>query len=168
MKRLLSLFFPVDTLEIHTSLSKERILQKLENAADAESARYFMCRLEDGFCFAQKARRSIGFGYVCNSFAPVSKGRIEEKDGRCTVSVRIRLSWPTFVFSILFCSALAVAFLVGIIGAILSAMNGAPAEAGEALALLFPLPVFLTVQQIAFRRPAKRMRELFEDVLVFD
>ena len=108
VKRFLQRLFLFEKFDIKTSLTKEKILNKVETFLCVESEDYYGRLWEDGFYVAERSRRNFGLLWRSrNSFAPVAKAKITENDTGCTVTITIRMNmivmvlfWPLWILSI--------------------------------------------------------------------
>ena len=91
MHRFLQKLLFIEKFEIKTKISKERAktILKMEAAKTGDYRTYFS---ENVFCVAEKTRKSLVFGSIHNSFAPVAVGKFSEQDGMTVISVLIRLT----------------------------------------------------------------------------
>lgn len=142
MNKILQRLFLFERCEIKTRLSKKEILKKVDYFADPEYTDYYGSISEDGFVIAEKSRKHLTVGYSQNSFAPVAKAKITESDGMTTVSMVIRMN---LLVLILF-APIYIIFLLTVV--------------------LCPF-VFILLH-FAFFKPAKRLKEKIEDILIAD
>jgi len=126
--------------EIQTKLSKKEILQKIDAFADPQYSDYYGNVSEDGFFVAEKNIKTFAGGHSQNSFAPVAKAKITEKEGVTTVSMVIRMK---LLVLILFAPIYIISLLT---------------------VVLFPLVLILLY--FTFVKPAKRLKNSIEDLLV--
>ena len=91
MNKFLQKLLFIEKLEIKTKISKERAktILKMEAAKTGDYRTYFS---ENDFCVAEKTHKSLVFGSIHNSFAPVAVGKFSEQDGMTVISVPIRLA----------------------------------------------------------------------------
>lgn len=129
-----------EKFEIKTKLSKKEILKKIESFAAPEYTDYYGSVSESGFFIAEKNRKHFAGGHTQNSFAPIARAKIDEKDGISSVSVVLRMN---ILVLILFVPIYLISLL-----------------------LIVPFPIMLIVLYFAFIKPAKRLRETLEDLLL--
>lgn len=128
-----------EKFEIETKLSKEEIQKRIMSFVNSESRIYYGNISENGFFIAEKSSKHFVVLHSRNSFVPVAKAKITEKDGISTISVVIRMHILVLVLfaPIYFASLLSV--------------------------VLFPLMrVFL---YFAFLRPSKRLKKSINETL---
>ena len=108
MNKFLQRFFLFEKCEIQTKLSKREILERVEAFADIEHSSYYGKTLESGFVIGEKFIKHYEFVHTRNSFAPVAKANIVEKDDISTVSIVVRMHLlililfvPIYVMSLL-------------------------------------------------------------------
>ena len=140
MNKHLQRLFLFEKLVIETKLSKKEILKKIESFADPEYTDYYTSVSEDGFFIAEKNIKSNGAGFSKNSFAPIAKAKIEEKDGITSVKVLLRMN---ILVLVLFAP---IYFL--------------------SLILIFPFPIMLIIMYFAFVKPSERLKETLEDLVL--
>ena len=128
-----------ENFETQTKLSKQEILKRVKSFADAEYTDYCGSISEEGFFIAEKNRKTFAGGHTQNSFAPIAKAKINEKDGLCTVSIVLRMN---ILVLILFAPIYFISLL-----------------------LIVPFPIILIVLHFAFVKPAKRLKESLENLL---
>ncbi len=132
--------FLFEKFEIQTKLSKREIRKRIRSFADPEYTDYYGGVSEDGFLVAEKSRKHFAGGHTQNSFAPVAKAKIVESDGISTVSVILRMNLLVlFLFAPIY-----VASLITIV--------------------LFPF--MLLWLRFAFVKPAERLKDRIEDLLM--
>ena len=90
MKNILRFFVPYDKLEITTQMSKDEILKTVESIPHSINEDYRVKTYDDVFSVAEKVYKG-GLMGTRNSFVPVGKAKIHEKDDLCVVSVYLRL-----------------------------------------------------------------------------
>ena len=142
MNKFLQRLFLFEKCEIKTKRSKKEILKKMDSFTDPEYTDYYGNISEDGFFVAEKSRKHFTGGHSHNSFAPVAKAKITESDGMTTVSMVIRMN---LLVLILF-APIYIIFLLTVV--------------------LYPF-VFILLH-FAFFKPAKRLKEKIEDILIAD
>ena len=142
MNKFLQRLFLYEKYEIKTKLSKREILKKIDSFADPEYTDYYGGISEDGFFIAEKNRKHFTGGHSQNSFAPVAKAKITDSDGMTTVSMVIRMN---LLVLILFAPIYIISLLT---------------------VVLFPFMLILL--HFAFVKPAKRLKEKIEDILIAD
>lgn len=142
MKKIFQMLFLFEKCEIKTKLSKKEILKKIDSFADPEYTDYYGSTSENGFFIAEKNIKHHPGGNSRNSFAPVAKARITERDGMTTISMVIRMN----LFVSIFFVPIYLASLLSII--------------------LFPLA--LAFLHFVFLKPAKRLKEAIENLLIAD
>ena len=128
--------------EIETKLSKKEILEKIASFADPEYTDYYGSIATDGFFVAEKNRKYFGIGLSQNSFAPVVKAKIIEKDGITTVSMVIRMH---LIMLVLFVPI----YIMSLITIVL-------------------FPFMLLLLHFAFVKPAKKSKETIKYLLTAD
>ena len=122
-------------------MPKREILRRFRDFADSDPD-YYGSISENGFFIAEHNIRSISGGRVHNSFAPVAKATVTEKDGMRTVSVVFRMH---ILVIILFAPFYFVSLLT-------------------LVAFLF----MWLLMYIAFLRPVKRFKNRLTDLLTND
>ncbi len=100
MNWFLQRLFLFDKFEIKTSLSKEKINNKIETFLEIEDEDYYGKIEENGFCVAERNSKHFGkIGFSRNPYAPVAKAKIKETDNGSVISVTIRMNYIVlFVF----------------------------------------------------------------------
>ncbi len=129
-----------EKLEIQTKLSKKEILKKIESFADPDYTDYYGSVSDDGFFIAEKNRKHFVGGHAQNSFAPIARAKIDEREGISSVSVVIRMN---ILVLILFVPIYLISLL-----------------------LIVPFPIMLVVLYFSFIKPAKRLKETLENLLL--
>ncbi len=142
MNKFLQRLFLFEKCEIKTKLSKKEILKKIDSFADPEYTYYYGSISEDGFFIAEKNIKHFTGGHSQNSFAPVAKAKITESDGMTTVSMVIRMN---LLVLILFAPIYFISLLT-----------------------VFFFPFMLILLYFAFVKPAKRLKEAIENLLMAD
>jgi len=142
MNKFLQRLFLFEKCDIKTKLSKKEILQKIDSFADPEYTNYYGSISEDEFFIAEKNIKHFNGGHSHNSFAPVAKAKITESDGMTTVSMVIRMNLLALIL-------FAPIYLVSLLTVVL-------------------FPFMLILLRFAFVKPAKRLKEKFEDILMTD
>ncbi len=128
-----------EKFEIQTKLSKQQILNKVKSFADPEYTDYYGSISECGFFIGEKYIKQSAFVRTRNSFAPVAKAKIIEKDGMSTVSIVIRMHLlPLILF--------APVYLMSLITVV-----------------LFPFAWLLL--HFTFVKPAKKLKQEIENLL---
>ena len=128
-----------EKFEIETKLSKEEIHKRIISFVNSESTYYYGNISENGFFISEKSSKNFVVLHTRNSFVPVAKAKITEKDGISTISVVIRMHILVLVLfaPIYFASLISV--------------------------VLFPLMrVFL---YFAFIKPSKRLKNSINETL---
>ena len=128
-----------ERFEIQTKLSKKEIIDRVSSFIDPKYTDYYGSVSDNEFLIAQKSRKQFAVGYTHNSFAPVAKARIEEKDGYCLISGIMRMN---ILVSVLF----APFYLISLL-------------------LVVPFPLMLFLLHFAFVKPAKRLKESIEALM---
>lgn len=126
--------------EIQTKLSKKEILQRIDSFADPRYTDYYGKVSDEGFYITEKNIKTFAGGHSQNSFAPVAKAKITEKEGIATVSMVIRMN---LLVLILFAPIYVISLLT---------------------VVLFPFMLLLLY--FFFVKPAKRLKTSIEDLLV--
>ena len=139
MNHFFQRLFLFEKYDIQTGLSKKQILNRVESFAKYEDD-YYCSVSENGFFIGEKSRKHFSGGYIQNSFAPVAKAKIIEKDGITTVSMVLRMHLLVWI--------LVVPFYI------LSLLT----------IVLFPLEWILL--HFAFVKPKKRLKQLIENLLI--
>ena len=134
--------FFFEKCEIKTKLSKKVILKKIDSWADPEYTDYYGSISEGGFFIAEKNRKYFTGGHIQNPFAPVATAKITESEGMTTVSMVIRMN---LLVLILFAPIYIISLLT---------------------VVLFPFMLILLYY--AFIKPAKRLKETIENLLISD
>ncbi|MBE6548008.1 MAG: hypothetical protein E7667_03905 [Ruminococcaceae bacterium] len=140
MNKYMQRLFLFETFEIQTKLSKKEIMTKVKSFANPEYTDYFGSVSNDGFLVAQKYTKYFSGGSARNSFAPIAKAKICEKDGIATVKVILR---PRALVIILF-APIYILTLITI--------------------LIFPLTLLL--MHFAFVKPAQKLKTSLENLLL--
>ena len=166
MKNFLKIFLPFEKFEFTTQMPKSEILKTVETIPDNINEDYIAKTYDDGFYVAEKAYKGGLLG-TRNSFVPVGKAKICEKDDTCTVSVSIRMHIYVRIFCCIYLLISSLFFLfgsIGIISSFITAFSDGELLKTSVICLCF-LPLFLLLENSAFRRPAKRMKELLTSCL---
>lgn len=142
MNKILQSLLLFEKCEIKTKLPKKEILKKIDSFADPGHTDYYGSVSEDGFLITEKNMKHFPGGHSQNSFAPVAKVKIAESDGMTTVSMVIRMN---LLVCILF-YPIYIIFLLTVV--------------------LFPF-IFILLY-FAFVKPAKRLKEAIENLLIAD
>ena len=129
-----------EKFEIQTSLSKKEILKKVKSFADPKYTDYYGSISENGFFIGEKNIKYYTGGHSTNSFAPIAKAEINEKEGISSVSVVIRMNILVLVLFV-------PIYLVS-------------------LFLIIPFPIVLAILYFAFIKPAKRLKTILEELLL--
>ena len=129
-----------EKIEIQTKLSKKEILEKIESFADPDYTDYYGSVADDGFFIAEKSRKTFAGGHTQNSFAPIARAKIDERDGITSVSVVLRMN---LLVLILFAPIYFISLL-----------------------LIVPFPIMLIILYFAFVKPAMRLKETLENLLL--
>jgi len=159
MNKILQKILLIEKTEIKTKLSKDRVNIVLEKEISKKYG-YRACFSENGFCVAEKTHKSLGFGGVHNSFAPVAVANFSEQDGMTVISVLIRMR-------LVVCLLWYLLYLFSALGLIVSLIGLATGQAAFAMGFVlflfcYGLPFF------AFRRPAKRLKAFLENLLIYE
>jgi hypothetical protein len=159
MHKILQKLLFIEKFEIKTKISKERAktILKMEAAKTGDYRTYFS---ENVFCVAEKTRKSLVFGSIHNSFAPVAVGKLSEQDGMTVISGLIRMRLLVCLPWYLVCLFSVLAVIAAVVGL----------AVGE-VKLLIGIPCFLFCYGLpffAFGRPAKRLKTFLERVLVYE
>lgn len=91
MNKILQRLLLFEKFEIKTKLSKQQILDRVKSFADPVYTDYYGSISESGFFIGAKPAKHSAFVHTKNSFAPVVKAKIVEKDGISTVSMVVRM-----------------------------------------------------------------------------
>ncbi|MBR7117146.1 MAG: hypothetical protein IKC87_05500 [Clostridia bacterium] len=91
MNKILQRLLLFEKFEIKTKLSKQQILDRVKSFADPGYTDYYGSISESGFFIGEKPLKHSTFVHTKNSFAPVVKAKIVEKDGISTVSIVVRM-----------------------------------------------------------------------------
>ena len=167
MKNILRFFVPHDNLEITTKMSKYEILNTVESIPHSINEDYRVKTYDDGFSVAEKVYKG-GLMGTRNPFVPVGKAKIYEKDDLCVVSVSLRLLLYVQIFCYIYSVLSTFVFLIGVMGIVsscVSAFNDMDLLKMSVACLCF-LPLYMLLVNFAFRRPAKRMKELLTSLLI--
>lgn len=140
MNRFVQRLLLYEKCEIQTKLSKKEILRRIDSFADPQYSDYYANVSDEGFCVAEKNIKTLAGGHSQNSFAPVAKAKITEKEGVTTVSMVIRMN---LLVLILFAPIYVISLLT---------------------VVLFPLMLILL--HFFFVKPAKRLKISIEDLLI--
>lgn len=162
MKKLLWWLLPFEKYKIRTKSAKEAVLHQAVCVGDFGCGSYYSHALKNGFVIAEKTVKGFLIGRAQNSFAPVAHVKMREEDGVTVLSVLVRMRvFVCAIFLPLYLLFL-MTFLIGITELIVGVAGGAANANGLAdlPSLLLPWPVLQAVCYIAFKRPAKRMKEL--------
>ena len=159
MNKILQKILFIEKFEIKTKLSKESVQRTLEFET-REHYDYRTYFSKKGFCVAEKTRKSLVFGSIHNSFAPVAVGKFSEQDGMTVISVLIRMR-------LLVCLLWYLLYLFSALGLIVSLIGLATGQAAFAMGIVlflfcYGLPFF------AFGRPAKRLKAFLENLLIYE
>ncbi|MBQ9802659.1 MAG: hypothetical protein IJW51_06290 [Clostridia bacterium] len=162
MKKLLGWLLPFEKYTIRTKSAKEAVLQQAISVGAFECESYYSRALKNGFVIAEKTVKAFLVGRTQNSFAPVAHVKMREEDGLTVLSVLVRMRvFVCAIFLPLYLLFL-LTFLIGITELIVGVAGGAANanELADLPPLLLPWPILQAVFYIAFKRPAKRMKEL--------
>ncbi len=140
MNKHIQHLFLFDKFEIQTKLSKQVILKRVKSFADAECTDYYSGVSEDGFFVAEKYIKQFAGGHTQNSFVPIAKAKIVEKDGISTVSVVLRMHILVLILFV-------------------------PIYVASFLTLVF-FPFMLILLHFVFVKPAERLKNFIEDLLI--
>lgn len=140
MNKHLQHLFLFEKFEIQTKLSKQEILKRIEAFADSEHTDYYGSVAEGGFYIAEKNRKYFAGVHTQNPFAPIARGKIDEKDGSCSVCGVLRMN------------ALALILF--------------PPIYLISLLTIVPFPIMLIILHFAFVKPAKRLKDALEGALL--
>ncbi len=140
MNKFLQRLFLFEKCEIQTKLSKQQILNKIKSFAVPKYTDYYGSISESGFFIGEKNRKHFSGGHSQNSFAPVAKAKIVEKDGITTVSMIMRMN-----------------LLVMILFAPIYVMS---------LLTIVLFPFVLLFLHFTFVKPAKRLKQEIETLLM--
>lgn len=91
MNKFFQRLFLFKKFEIRTELSKQQILDMIKSYADAEYTDYYAGISKCGFFVGERFIKHYGFIRTRNSFAPVAKAKITEKDSINTISIVVRM-----------------------------------------------------------------------------
>lgn len=91
MNKHIQHLFLFEKLDIQTKLSKKAIHRRVRDFVEFESDDYYGKISDDGFSVFEKSIKRFWWGHTKNSFAPMAKAKIDEKDGYTTVSVVFRM-----------------------------------------------------------------------------
>lgn len=139
MNKFIQRLFLFEKFEIKTKLSGHEILERIKSFTDSEYTDYYGSVSGDGFFIAEKNTKHFTGGHTSNSFAPIAKARIYEKDGISTVSVILRMN-------ILVLIMFAPIYLISLL-------------------MIAPFPIVLVILYFSFVKPSKRLKESLEDLL---
>ena len=175
MNKLFAFFLPFFGYEIETTLSKKTIKEKIAELEPYDEAPYHSSVSEDGFKvwlpgFRKFSSGLMLFGYVRNNFAPIFSAKLEDKDGKTLVKATLRMNTVVNVIILpIYFLLIAISALELILLPI--SLTGAPSGAWEiALTRLSPLlmvALFTLLLHFAFKRPAKKLAEYVEKLLVY-
>ena len=140
MKKIVQHLCLFEKFEIQTKLSKKEILKKIDSFADPEYTDYYGSVSENGFFIAEKNIKAFAIGHTQNSFAPIAKATIEENEDISTISGVLRMNILVLIMFV-------PIYLISLL-------------------LIVPFPVMLILLRVAFFKPAKRLRETLEDLLL--
>ena len=138
MHKILQKLFLFEKFEIQTKLSKQEILKRIDSISDPEYGDYYAGVLENGFIIAEQNIKYFGGGRSQNSFAPVAKATMIEKDGMTVISVTLRMN--------LLVHALFLPIYILLLLAI------------------FTIPIIYIIMHFAFFKPAKRLKTAMENL----
>ena len=140
MNKFFQRLFLFEKCEIQTKLSKQQVLNRIKSFADPHYTDYYGRISENGFFVAEKPIKHHSFLRTHNSFAPVARGKVTEKDGVTTVSMVLRMHLLVWI---LFIPVYIVSFLS-----------------------VFLFPLFWIVLYFAFVKPSKRLKQSIEGLLI--
>ena len=140
MDKIIQHLFLFEKFEIQTKKSKKEIIKKISSLAYSEYTDYYGSVSENEFFIVEKSRKPFAGGHIQNSFAPIAKATIEEKDGCSTISGVLRMN---ILVLILFTPIYLVSLL-----------------------LIVPFPIMLIILHFAFVKPAERLKEALENILL--
>ncbi len=107
---------------------------------DSERADYYGSASECGFFVGEKNRKHFLGGHYQNSFAPVAKAKMVEKEDVTTVSMIIRMNLLVLILFV-------PIYIISLITIVLS-------------------PAVLLLLYFAFVRPAERLKQTIENLLI--
>ena len=96
MKKIFQRLFLFETFEIKTKLSKRKVLERIEKFTASHHSDYYGKVTENGFCVSSRRRKVFWGGSIHNSFAPLAKATVTEKDGITVVSGVLRMNWLVY------------------------------------------------------------------------
>lgn len=135
-----------EKVEIQTKLSCAEVLDRIDSFCGVDSyngytdSDYYGSVFYDGFFIGEKNRKFNGAGYTHNSFAPVMRAKVDERDGMTVISGVLRMNTITLIpFSVLY-----LLFLLTIV--------------------LFP--ILHIILHFAYFRSAKRLKEKIQEILL--
>ena len=170
MKKFIQGLLPFEIYTLKTRLTKSEIQNKISSRIGKDDYDYRSGITQEGFYVYERFIKSFGIGHVHNSFAPMATARIKEEDGYSTIRITVRMSWISLILFLfmytLFFIAGALAIPVAIVALIAGAQEAAYI-ASTALALLVPFLFMYFMMHFFYKRPAKRLKELLEELLVF-
>ena len=140
MNKFIQRLFFFEKFQIKTRMSKKEILKKIDSFADPQYTDYYGFVSEEGFFIAEKNRKHFFGGHSENPFAPVAKAKITEGDGMTTVSTVISMH---FLIIILFAPLYIISLLT-----------------------LVMFPFWFILFHFCFAKPAKRLKEELEYILM--
>lgn len=142
MNKFLQRLFLFEKYNIQTKLSKQQILNRVKSFKDSQYTDYYGSISESGFFIGEKVMKHSAFVRTRNSFAPVAKAKIVEKDDISTVSIVVRMH-----------------LLVLILFVPLYVMS---------LLTIVMFPLVLLFLHFTFVKPAKRLKQEIENLLMED
>ncbi len=140
MNKFLQRLFLFEKCEIQTKLSKQQILNRVKAFINSECTDYYGSVSEHGFFIGEKNIKHFIGGHSHNSFAPIAKAKIIEKDGITTVSIKTRMNLLTLIL-------FAPIYVISLITVVL-------------------FPLMLMLLHSAFIIPAERLKQSIEDLII--
>lgn len=150
-------------------MTPARINRSVKMLVDPGFGKYLGRASDDGFVVMDKTfRRSNGVVRYSNAFAPVAKGRYNT-DGEYTnviVTVRMNLVAAVIFYSLYFLSMLGA--LIGLYMLIFESRATFQSldETSTMLSCLALFPILFVTGHLAFTRPAKRLRDEIERIII--
>lgn len=159
-------FLPMLHHEIETKADKATILREIK-LASVDDDLYHTEIEGDTFVIKAPLYRYSGIVRYHNSFAPLAKGRLETEAGRTKVKITLRPRIFSMVFLAVF---LVISFLGFIIGMCYLPSEVRAISRGEAyegiFSFLIMFPAIIAMQYFFFKRPARRLCEHIESIVV--
>jgi hypothetical protein len=136
MHKIFQNLFLFEKFEIQTKLSKQEVLKKIDFFLTHEYTDYYGRISDNDFFIAGKNRKHYTGGFSRNSFAPIAKATVTQKEDITVISGVLRMNLLVLIIFI-------PIYLLSLL-------------------LIFPFPFMLVILHFCFFKPAKRLKEALE------